>query len=53
MMGELTSGLEAASKISRKATFKILFLQNTGILIGILTLFLLAKYSEHIKIQNL
>lgn len=53
MMGELTSGLEAAAKISPRAVFKILFLQNLGILVGIISLFLLAKYSENINFENI
>lgn len=49
MMGELTAAVEAASKISTKRTLWILFLQNIGILIGVVCLFFLAKYSEFIN----
>lgn len=49
MMSELTSSVEDALKTSVGQTVKVLFLQNLGILIGILTLFLLAKYSEYIR----
>ena len=49
MMGELTAAVEVASKVSIKHTLWILLLQNIGILIGVLLLFLLAKYSEYIE----
>ena len=48
MMGELTIGLETASRQSKRRIAEVLVLQNTGILIGITSLFLLAKYSEYI-----
>lgn len=48
MMGELTAAVEVASKISTRETLWILFLQNVGILTGVVCLFLLAKYSEFI-----
>jgi zinc transporter ZupT len=53
MMGELSLALEEASKISTKRTLHVLMLQNIGILIGISSLFLLAKYSEHINFEGL
>ncbi|RWS30063.1 hypothetical protein B4U80_10709 [Leptotrombidium deliense] len=53
MMAELTSGLDEALAQSKSQMFKILILQNVGILLGICTLFLLAKYSEHINFEGL
>ncbi|RWS07983.1 hypothetical protein B4U79_10766 [Dinothrombium tinctorium] len=53
MMAELSSGLDDALAQSKSQMFKILLLQNVGILLGVCTLFLLAKYSEHINFEGL
>lgn len=49
MMRELNSSVEEALTTSVSKTAKVLVLQNLGIVIGILTLFLLARYSENIR----
>lgn len=49
MMSELTSSVENSLKNSISETATILFLQNLGIIIGIVTLFLLARYQENIR----
>ncbi|KAI1301311.1 Metal cation symporter ZIP14 [Halotydeus destructor] len=53
MMAELSSSLDDALKISLSRAIHVLVLQNIGILVGIATLFLLAKYSEHINFEGL
>lgn len=53
MMGELSDALEASTQESMTKTFKVLLLQNIGILVGVFALFLLAKYSEHINFEGL
>lgn len=47
---ELTAEVEKAAKISLADTLHVLLLQNIGILLGVATLFLLAKYSELISL---
>lgn len=49
MMSELTAAVETASKHSVRETMKVLCLQNAGILTGVVSLFVLAKYSEYIQ----
>ena len=53
IMSELTNAIDEALLKSKSKMFKVLLYQNIGILSGILFLFLLAKYSESIKIDHL
>jgi zinc transporter 14 len=52
MMSELSSAVQLALKQSKTLTCKVIALQHLGILIGIGSLFLLAKYSEQIKFEG-
>ncbi|XP_022240464.1 zinc transporter ZIP14-like isoform X2 [Limulus polyphemus] len=49
MMGELNEAAEAATQEGLKITLRVLFLQNLGIIIGIVVLFVMARYSEMIN----
>ena len=51
MVPELNSTLDQLSKQSFSETLKVFLLQNIGIIIGILSLFTLAKYQDDIQIS--
>lgn len=53
MMGELTAAIDKASHQGMSQTFKVLLLQNIGILVGVFTLLFLAKYGEKINFEGL
>ncbi|XP_053214642.1 metal cation symporter ZIP14-like [Panonychus citri] len=53
MMAELSASLDEAMARSTSSMIKALILQNVGILSGVATLFLLAKYSSHINFEGL
>lgn len=53
MMAELSASLDEAMARSTSSMIKALILQNVGILLGVATLFLLAKYSSHINFEGL
>lgn len=52
MMSELSSAVQSALQQSKTLTCKVIALQHFGIMIGIGSLFLLAKYSEQIKFEG-
>ncbi len=49
--GELTAALDRASHQGMRQTLKVLLLQNTGIILGVCTLLLLAKYGDDISLN--
>lgn len=53
MMGELTATLDRARLQGMSQTFKVLLLQNIGILFGVFTLLFLAKYGDKINFEGL
>ncbi|XP_076355787.1 metal cation symporter ZIP8-like isoform X1 [Tachypleus tridentatus] len=52
MIGELNEALENVEKEGVKASLKVFLLQNIGILIGVVALFVMALYSEKISFDN-
>jgi hypothetical protein len=52
MMSELSESVQSAMHVSKTHTLKVLALQHFGILLGIGSLFLLAKYSDQIKFEG-
>ncbi|XP_054159217.1 metal cation symporter ZIP14-like [Oppia nitens] len=53
MMGELSTALDNARQQGMTQTFKILLLQNIGILLGVFSLLFLAKYGDKINFEGL
>lgn len=53
MMAELSSALDEALAHSTGKMIRALILQNIGIIVGVTTLFLLAKYSNKINFEGL
>ena len=53
MMGELSLALDRARLQGMSQTFKVLLLQNIGILLGVFTLLFLAKYGDKINFEGL
>ena len=53
MMGELSAALERARLQGMSQTFKVLLLQNIGILLGVFLLLFLAKYGDQINFEGL
>ena len=51
MVPELNATLDQLSKQSTKSAFTVFFLQNIGILTGIFSLFILAKFQDKIQID--
>ena len=51
MVPELNSTMDQMSKQSVKSALVVFFLQNVGILVGIFSLFILAKYQDDIQID--
>ena len=51
MVPELNSTMDQMSKQSVKSALAVFFLQNVGILVGIFSLFILAKYQDDIQID--
>ena len=51
MVPELNATLDQLSKQSAKSAFTVFFLQNIGILTGIFSLFILAKFQDKIQID--
>ncbi|XP_023222999.1 zinc transporter ZIP8-like [Centruroides sculpturatus] len=49
MMNELNDALDAAQNEGIKKTLKVFLLQNIGIIIGVIVLFVMARYSENIN----
>ena len=51
MVPELNSAMDKMSKQSVKSALVVFFLQNVGILVGIFSLYILAKYQDDIQID--
>ena len=51
MVPELNATLDQLSKQSAKSAFTVFLLQNIGILTGIFSLFILAKFQDKIQID--
>lgn len=49
MMNELNEALDSAQNKGMKETLKVFLLQNIGIIIGVVVLFVMARYSENIN----
>ncbi len=47
----MNATMDALSKIGVKRAIKVFFLQNVGIMSGIVSLFVLAKFQDDIQIQ--
>ena len=51
MVPEMNSTMDQLSKVGVKKALLVFLLQNIGILSGIVSLFVLAKYQDDIQIQ--
>lgn len=52
-MGELGEALEEARQSGMKKQLKVFFIQNVGIILGVILLFVMARYAEHFNFENI
>lgn len=52
-MGELGEALEEARQSGMKKQLKVFLIQNIGIILGVVILFIMARYAEHFNFENI
>lgn len=52
-MGELGEALEQARQKGMSKQLKVFFIQNVGIALGVIILFVMARYAEHFNFENI